>query len=132
MFADANGFPSMSCSAWRSVWLRRPADVSRNLTRRANHDGPLRGQVKLALPAAARCARPTGLGLASSWAGPMCSMSRDPRRAEHTIGDLINLAGKSAIVTGASSGIGGSTARLLHAAGPIRCWLRGAPAGWPR
>jgi NAD(P)-dependent dehydrogenase (short-subunit alcohol dehydrogenase family) len=31
--------------------------------------------------------------------------------------DLIDLAGKSVIVTGASSGIGASTARLLHAAG---------------
>ena len=31
--------------------------------------------------------------------------------------DLIDLAGKSVIVTGASSGIGTSTARLLHAAG---------------
>jgi short-subunit dehydrogenase len=31
--------------------------------------------------------------------------------------DLINLAGKSVIVTGASSGIGASTARRLHAAG---------------
>ena len=31
--------------------------------------------------------------------------------------DLIDLAGRSVIVTGASSGIGASTARLLHAAG---------------
>jgi short-subunit dehydrogenase len=31
--------------------------------------------------------------------------------------ELIDLAGKSVIVTGASSGIGASTARLLHAAG---------------
>jgi NADP-dependent 3-hydroxy acid dehydrogenase YdfG len=31
--------------------------------------------------------------------------------------DLMDLAGKSVIVTGASSGIGASTARLLHAAG---------------
>jgi NADP-dependent 3-hydroxy acid dehydrogenase YdfG len=31
--------------------------------------------------------------------------------------DFIDLAGKSVIVTGASSGIGASTARLLHAAG---------------
>ncbi|HEY3751078.1 MAG TPA: SDR family oxidoreductase [Pseudonocardiaceae bacterium] len=31
--------------------------------------------------------------------------------------DLIDLAGKTVIVTGASSGIGASTARLLHAAG---------------
>ncbi|HYY18735.1 MAG TPA: SDR family oxidoreductase [Streptosporangiaceae bacterium] len=31
--------------------------------------------------------------------------------------DLIDLAGKAVIVTGASSGIGASTARLLHAAG---------------
>jgi len=31
--------------------------------------------------------------------------------------DLIDLTGKAVIVTGASSGIGGSTARLLHAAG---------------
>src|ERR1700735_665395 len=31
--------------------------------------------------------------------------------------DLIDLAGRVVIVTGASSGIGASTARLLHAAG---------------
>ncbi|HEY1004428.1 MAG TPA: SDR family NAD(P)-dependent oxidoreductase [Streptosporangiaceae bacterium] len=31
--------------------------------------------------------------------------------------DLIDLAGKAVIVTGASSGIGASTARLLHTAG---------------
>ena len=39
------------------AWLRRPADVSRNLTGQANHGGSLQGEVKLA----------------------MCSMSRDPR-----------------------------------------------------
>jgi hypothetical protein len=43
MFADANGFPSMSCSTPRSVWLRSPADVSRNLTRQADHGVPLGG-----------------------------------------------------------------------------------------
>jgi NADP-dependent 3-hydroxy acid dehydrogenase YdfG len=46
--------------------------------------------------------------------------------------DLIDLTGKSVIVTGASSGIGESTARLLHAAGPIRCWPHAGPTGWPR
>ena len=41
--------------------------------------------------------------------------------------DLIDLAGKSVIVTGASSGIGASTARLLHAAGahPVLAARRG-------
>jgi NADP-dependent 3-hydroxy acid dehydrogenase YdfG len=44
--------------------------------------------------------------------------------------DLIDLAGKTVIVTGASSGIGAATARRLHAAGPTRCWPPGGPAGW--
>lgn len=41
--------------------------------------------------------------------------------------DLIDLTGKSVIVTGASSGIGASTARLLHAAGahPVLAARRG-------
>ncbi len=44
--------------------------------------------------------------------------------------DLIDLAGKSVIVTGASSGIGASTARLLHAAGayPVLAARRRRPA----
>ena len=45
--------------------------------------------------------------------------------------DLIDLAGKSVIVTGASSGIGASTARLLHAAGAYPV-LAARRAGWPR
>jgi NADP-dependent 3-hydroxy acid dehydrogenase YdfG len=41
--------------------------------------------------------------------------------------DLIDLAGRTVIVTGASSGIGASTARLLHAAGayPVLAARRG-------
>ena len=45
--------------------------------------------------------------------------------------DLMDLAGKSVIVTGASSGIGTSTARLLHAAGAYPV-LAARRAGWPR
>jgi NAD(P)-dependent dehydrogenase (short-subunit alcohol dehydrogenase family) len=49
--------------------------------------------------------------------------------------DLINLVGRTVIVTGASSGIGASAARLLHAAGayPVlaarRADLRAGPFG---
>jgi NADP-dependent 3-hydroxy acid dehydrogenase YdfG len=46
--------------------------------------------------------------------------------------DLIDLAGRVVIVTGASSGIGESTARLLQPPARVRCWPRAAPTGWPR
>ena len=46
--------------------------------------------------------------------------------------DLIDLAGKTVIVTGASSGMGASTARLLHAAGAHPVLAARRAAGWPR
>ena len=40
------------------------------------------------------------------------------------------IAGRVALVTGASSGLGARFARVLAAAGAKLCWRRGARTGW--
>src|ERR1700722_1233196 len=88
--ADANGFPSRSCSASRCVWLCSPVEVSRSFTRRANHHRRIRaipprraaGATNVCDTVVTSSARPRDMGAAASGA---CAAAYVPWRMMTTV-----------------------------------------------